>query len=129
MMAEITGKYEIEESTENAMEMLGDGSASPLRKRIWAKSGGLCWYCGSLAHQVDHIDPVVLHGSNSISNKVPVCRWCNKSKRGQPLEIWRAKMALKMGLAFTEAQRRYWGNQLPRDKQYVFWFEREGLKA
>jgi hypothetical protein len=128
-MTEITGKYEVEDNTENAMEMLGDGRSTTLRKKIWAKSGGLCWYCGAPAHQIDHIDPIVLGGSDSIKNKVPVCRWCNKSKRGQPLELWRRKLAIKMGLAFTEEQRRYWRNEIPDDRRYIFWFEREELES
>lgn len=96
--------------------------------RIWAKSGGLCWYCGQPAQQVDHVYPRDLGGGNEIDNLVPVCTWCNKSKRATPLEIWRNKMALKMGLAFTDEQRRYWADQLPQDKPYVFWFERQGLQ-
>jgi 5-methylcytosine-specific restriction endonuclease McrA len=106
---------------------LGDGRLTPERQKIWDKSGGLCWYCGEPAHQVDHVIPVCLRGSDSIKNKVPVCRWCNKSKRGQPLEEWRAKLALKSGLAFTDNQRRYWGKEIPADKPYLFWFERMGL--
>ena len=126
-MTEITGKYEIEDNTENALEMLGQGRSTPKRQKIWAKSNGLCWYCGLLAEQVDHVNPVVLGGKDSIENLVPVCAWCNKSKRGQPLEIWRAKMAIKMGMAFTEEQRQYWGKELPDNKRYIFWFERQGL--
>jgi hypothetical protein len=68
-----------------------------------------------------------LGGGDSTVNLVPVCRWCNKSKRGQTLEEWRAKLALKVGLSFTDSQRRYWGNEIPENKPYVFWFERRGL--
>lgn len=107
---------------------LGDGNATPKRQKIWNKSNGRCWYCGATASQVDHINPVILGGGSGIENLVPVCKWCNKSKRGLPLEVWRKKVSLKHGLSFTDEQRAFWGNRIPEDAQHLFWFEMEGLK-
>lgn len=92
------------------------------RDRIFSKSSGLCWYCGSTAEQVDHFVPRFLGGSNDESNLVPVCKWCNKSKRGLSLEDWRTKRAAVEGFSFTEAQRSRFPN-LPKDKPYLFFFE------
>ena len=97
-------KYDVEDSIENAVEMLGDGRLTPKRKRS---------------------------GSYEITNLVPVCKWCNISKSGKPLEIWRIKLAAKFGRSFTFEQRCYWilhGVKLPDDARFEFWFEQEGLK-
>ena len=107
--------------------MMTKSISNTKRDRIWGKSSGLCWYCGLPAEQIDHVYPRILGGKNNDDNLVPVCLWCNKSKRGIPLEVWRMKLALKSGLAFTDNQRHYWGDEIPQDKHYRFWFEREGL--
>lgn len=114
-------------SEQQADYKIGDGKYSTKRALIFDKSGGRCWYCGSVAEQVDHVNPVILGGKDNIDNLVPVCKWCNKSKRGYPLEVWRQRLALKMGIAFTEEQKNYWGKNIPADHKYIFFFEREGL--
>jgi len=108
---------------------MGKSFSDTKKQRIYDKSGGKCWYCGEKAEQIDHVHPVLLGGKNNDDNLVPVCLWCNKSKRATPLELWRQRLALRSGLAFTENQRHYWGNEIPQDKPYRFWFEREGLQA
>jgi 5-methylcytosine-specific restriction endonuclease McrA len=50
-------------------------------------SSFLCWYCGCSDKPLtrDHIIPLKLGGSNTISNIVPACRSCN-SKKGHKLQ-------------------------------------------
>jgi len=92
-------------------------------------SRSTCWYCGQPATQMDHINPVFLGGNNSPTNLVPVCSWCNKSKRHYPIEEWRKKLALKYGYSFSEIQRNFWisrGITLPPDAKFIFYFEKMG---
>lgn len=102
---------------------MGLGVKPSRREKIFALTNGRCWYCGRPAAQIDHINPAFLGGTSDDSNLVPVCKWCNKSKRHYPLEVWRGKLALKAGIAFTPEQRAFWGSRLPEDQRYTFWFE------
>lgn len=52
---------------------------------VWDKSGGCCGYCGKQLNPfrdftVDHITPIVMGGSDDISNLVAACRSCNSKK-------------------------------------------------
>ena len=39
-----------------------------------------CVYCGDPAVEIDHVVPVVKGGTHELSNLVPACRPCNRSK-------------------------------------------------
>jgi hypothetical protein len=73
------------------------------RQYVWAKTGGLCWYCGArlclgedadtelkkgLMFTVDHLHPRV-HGGRGRANKVPVCKYCNSHKSWRSVEQFR----------------------------------------
>lgn len=75
---------------------------SKLRQRVWNKSGGLCWYCGTALPEkgwhMDHFLPVVRHLITGVpeyperdceDNLVPACASCNRAKSSMPLESWR----------------------------------------
>jgi hypothetical protein len=49
-----------------------------------------CAYCGEEADEVDHVEPLVLGGSNDVANLVACCSYCNRSKGAKPLNEWRA---------------------------------------
>lgn len=51
---------------------------------------GRCAYCNKETDnlQADHVIPIILGGSNNISNVVPACQSCNSSKNGRPLLLW-----------------------------------------
>jgi 5-methylcytosine-specific restriction endonuclease McrA len=53
-----------------------------LRKRILARDGYTCHYCGQPADTVDHILPVSKHPDQAMSpdNCVSACRTCNSRK-------------------------------------------------
>jgi 5-methylcytosine-specific restriction endonuclease McrA len=44
--------------------------------------------CGTSDLEPDHVVPLSKGGSNSITNVVPACRWCNGDKRDLLLEDW-----------------------------------------
>jgi 5-methylcytosine-specific restriction endonuclease McrA len=99
-----------------------------VRRDIFNKASGKCFYCGieltvvnyydldypgsvTKASQwdVDHIHPVSKGGSNSFDNYAPACRWCNAIKKDKTLEDFRA-------VFFS-----------PLATDHRFYFEREGL--
>lgn len=61
-----------------------------LRRRIIARDGRVCRYCGVIASriEVDHVQPISLRGSNDESNLVVSCYQCNRSKGSKPLTRW-----------------------------------------
>lgn len=48
-----------------------------------------CAYCGATGNlTVDHVIPLASGGLNTISNLVPACERCNKSKGAKDFEAW-----------------------------------------
>jgi 5-methylcytosine-specific restriction endonuclease McrA len=47
-----------------------------------------CAYCGGLAGQIDHIDPLKLGGDSHWSNLTAACQSCNYSKRDKPMLVY-----------------------------------------
>lgn len=67
----------------------------------WAYYGGLCWMCGDLATDTDHVKPLARGGSNWPANLRPACKPCNRAKwAAWPMSEIRAR------LAATEGERR-----------------------
>ncbi len=67
---------------------------SAVRAAVWEMTNGRCFYCGRWTNpfetfEIDHIRPWSQHGSDDISNLVPCCTRCNRSKSDQSLSIWR----------------------------------------
>lgn len=54
-------------------------SAADIRSLL---EGALCAYCGSAERlTVDHVVPMALGGTNTVSNLAPACHGCNAQKR------------------------------------------------
>lgn len=54
----------------------------------------ICTYCSEVCHdnyQIDHIEPLALHGEHELSNLTIACTKCNQSKRATTLLVWFAK--------------------------------------
>jgi 5-methylcytosine-specific restriction endonuclease McrA len=103
------------------------GLVSPPRKKLFAKYGGRCAYCGAPLPKYgwhrDHIEPLIRHRGKRYSfsgrngcvnpqnhradNIVACCRSCNLDKGNLDLETWRGCL-------------RWLGWQ----RGIVFWFER-----
>lgn len=110
---------------------------SPKRQRIWAKSGGVCWYCGDPLAQgwhVDHMEP--LRGGydgfrqerDIETNMVPACPSCNVQKGPRNVEQFRHKIAHfvdSLNARHTQyvVAKRY-GLIAETGAAVTFWFER-----
>jgi 5-methylcytosine-specific restriction endonuclease McrA len=61
-----------------------------LKKLVWQKTGGLCFYCGCKLlpygsnepdlFTIDHVAPMRNGGDDNLDNLVPSCSRCNRSK-------------------------------------------------
>jgi 5-methylcytosine-specific restriction endonuclease McrA len=110
-----------------------------LKLDIWAKTGGLCWYCGTRMQwqgttknggaaattwTVDHIIPLSQGGTDDLHNLVPCCKSCNSRKQTRGVEYLRQILS---GIPSFTPKQRDWlqaqGFRMPA-AQYVFWFER-----
>lgn len=70
-----------------------------LRRAVWAKTGGRCWYCGFVLKpngegsrrqpNIDHQHPHSLGGEDTLENLVIACGWCNSKKRDCTVEEYR----------------------------------------
>jgi hypothetical protein len=72
------------------------------RDEVWAKSGGICWYCGirmslnvrsPIYFTIDHFVPKARGGTDEMSNLVPACARCNFRKRHADVEAFRVTVA------------------------------------
>ena len=92
------------------------------RQYVWAKSGGLCWYCGAqlycrevadtelkkrLVFTVDHLHPRV-HGGRGRANKVPACKYCNSHKSWRSVEQFREWVRVRLSGQAKSAVPRGW---------------------
>lgn len=79
---------------------------TPERKKVFARYGGKCAYCGrglttgrkgDTAFQVDHVHPRHLGGGNDMHNLVPACRACNYYKNTMSVKDFREQLTLIPG--------------------------------
>lgn len=74
--------------------LLADAGVFEFTSRDWrrmcARSGGRCFYCGHLAPlTMDHVIPITRGGRHSAGNLVPACARCNSSKKDRLIIEWR----------------------------------------
>ena len=70
-----------------------------IRRSIWDKTDGKCWYCGIqtkpwLDFEVDHYLPRNQGGTDELSNLVPTCHRCNSTKGPRSPEYLRHKLGI-----------------------------------
>jgi len=75
-----------------------------IRRQVWDKTGGRCWYCGRMTGKkpptyhtrptIDHMTPTSRGGSDDLSNLVPSCFICNLTKCDRTVEEYREFLAL-----------------------------------
>lgn len=112
-----------------------------VRRAVWNKTDGVCWYCGGQTEwdddfSVDHIVPSSSGGSDDIENLVPCCMGCNRKKHAHDLEGFREVMGRPSHYrSFSLGQKRWllkhYGIDIDRDlagERYIFWFEKNGLR-
>jgi len=115
----------------------GVGVVSPERKKIWLKSEGKCWYCGTdLGDRwhIDHMNPVFRADgqmwkpkNDTFDNKVPACVPCNLFKSVFTVEQFRYEISRQVARArrdsvnFRTAER--FGLIRETNTEIKFWFE------
>lgn len=77
-------------------KLLGPYPFLQLRRRVFAKGGGKCWYCGVIlkmeTFHVEHMTPISRGGTHEFDNLVPACKPCNSKKQGSTAEEFLARM-------------------------------------
>lgn len=68
-----------------------DTISEKLRQQVYAKTGGVCAYCGDRAEHVDHIIPFSKGGRTVLSNLAPACVACNLTAHDYLAENFEAK--------------------------------------
>lgn len=119
-----------------------------VRKAVWDKTGGRCWYCGKQTvtatpnaanrksgdsndwFTLDHIVPQIDGGDDSADNFLPCCMGCNRQKRSMSIDEYRSHIARKINNVpkFTDEQIEYLslhGLNLPEVERHTFWGEME----
>ncbi len=68
--------------------MTTPGAKAQRRRRIFARDGHRCVYCGKVLPEellsLDHVEPRRKGGDHSDGNLVTACRPCNRAKGGRP---------------------------------------------
>ena len=91
--------------------------SSKVKARVWKKTDGKCWYCGTetipfssersplLVNKdfcVDHAIPRSRGGGDELENLVPACWTCNNRKGDRTVEEFRALISQHHCLATTK---------------------------
>lgn len=96
------------------------GSISPKKKKaIIQAHGGVCYYCGAAACQIDHIHPRKLGGSDDLGNLLPACAPCNRRKGARPLPFFRRIKAKRAARAKRRAVLELWAAMTPTRPRHV----------
>ena len=75
------------------------GLKRDLRSFAWAKTDGICWYCGKRLNpfsdfHVDHVIPVAMGGGDDPENLVPSCTDCNVRKHTFSVDEFRSRQGV-----------------------------------
>ena len=111
----------------------------PSKEKIYQKTNGLCFYCGTPIYPVyipsagrelwagfqrDHIIPRSQGGTNDIENIVPACTRCNGLKCDLSIEGFRE---LAKNNSIVALRSCYWQSPIINDEG-LFYFEIQGMK-
>lgn len=116
------------------------------RKKVYDKSGGICWYCGCRLQKgwhIDHFEPVKRNPDGTMTNAendnfenlVPSCPPCNIMKSSMDIETFRWLISnfvkrLNRDITVYKHAKKY-GLIKETGLEVVFWHEKNGrlLKA
>ncbi|MFD5050416.1 MULTISPECIES: HNH endonuclease [Streptomyces] len=74
---------------------------------VLTANDGACVYCGDPSQTMDHVIPFADGGADELTNLVPVCHTCNRSKSGKSVPAWMMAMDLTV---------RWYGGGTPQGK-------------
>ena len=107
------------------------------RQYVWAKSGGLCWYCGAQLYSraeadtevkkdfiftADHLHPRK-YGGRGRANKVPACKYCNSRKSSRSVEEFRRWVRTRLSDNSVPLSNQVLGRWKINNGSVVFYFE------
>jgi hypothetical protein len=107
------------------------------RQYVWAKSGGICWYCGAQLYSraeadtevkkkfiftADHLHPRK-YGGRGRANKVPACKHCNSHKSSQSVEEFRQWVRARIFDNSAKVNNQVLGRWKINNGTVVFYFE------
>jgi hypothetical protein len=112
------------------------------RQYVWAKSGGLCWYCGVQLYSraeadtevkkefiftADHLHPRK-YGGRGRANKVPACKYCNSHKSSRSVEEFRQWVRARISDNSVPLRNQALGRWKMNNRSVVFYFELAGVR-
>ena len=79
-----------------AVKSSRSGKWKKQRLRVLSRDGNVCFYCGDVATEADHIIAKVNGGGDEMENLVSACRMCNlrKGKKNQAVFLGAASTPL-----------------------------------
>ena len=107
------------------------------RQYAWAKSRGLCWYCGAQLYSraeadtavkkefiftADHVHPRK-YGGRGRANKVPACKYCNSHKSSRSVEEFRQWVRTRLSDNSVPLSNQVLGRWKINNGSVVFYFE------
>jgi 5-methylcytosine-specific restriction endonuclease McrA len=107
------------------------------RQYVWAKSSGLCWYCGAQLYSrgeadtavkkefiftADHVHPRK-YGGRGRANKVPACKYCNSHKSSRSVEEFRQWVGTQLSDNSVPLSNQALGRWKINNGRVVFYFE------
>lgn len=106
--------------------------AKAIRKTVALKSNGLCWYCGLPGDTVDHLNPRINGGPDTLDNYVLACKGCNSCKKDLSIEEFRHNAwyrANGVTQYFSKSQKEWLASKgiVFPSHEHMFWFENHNL--
>ena len=91
-------KYDQRKRRESTKKRIG----ARLYKRIMARDGERCVYCGGEENlQLDHLLPRSKGGNDASDNLVVACKQCNSTRQNMNLTAWSRYLFVVRGVEFS----------------------------
>jgi 5-methylcytosine-specific restriction endonuclease McrA len=91
-----SGNPIIRKTTMKDENRLNRWQMNKLKRVVFELKGMLCDYCGAIATEIDHVQPLSRGGTHDLNNLVPSCKSCNSSKKDKTVEEWHQTKHLRL---------------------------------